>query len=266
MGGVSYKIKDVSDPRALRVKTLKAPVGSDATSHITHRFVYLPEQRLTEVREIDNTLTKYHYSPQMRLEHIYRHTTGDVLVNHEQFSWNNEGKLLSRSFFDRHGKELISRQFVYDEKGSVKQETFKGNLTGHSDNDIYTIKRTFTPDDRNLLVEEQFPNGKTIHCTYVPETNLISSKTISDHGVPKLRHLYEYNSDLILVREIIEDLHPEANYRRINNITLVPSGSYVNMPLASPPASSLRTHDRIQDPPASEKPAPVPRAAGPGSH
>lgn len=239
LGGVDVKVKDKHDPRFLRVKTLKAPIGSDPTPHVTHRFFYFPDQRYTDVREIDSALIRYHYSPEMRLETILRFNHGDSLCNKETFEWSSSGDLRSRSFYDAQGNLLLSRRFYYDERGNILKEEYCGNLSGQNSREVYLIRREYSQDTRDLLLKEEEQNGKTTHYTYLPHSNLLSAKFVCVDNQIKIRTFYEYIGDHILVRETQDDgISPDKNNlssvktRTIKIITPTPSGPFVDMPQA----------------------------------
>lgn len=252
VGGSDVQLKKEGDPRCLRVKTLSAPVGTDATPIVTHKFYYYPENYYTDVREIDNQLTRYQYSSHMRLDHICRFGKNDALTNVERFSWRDDGCLNCRSFFDSECSPLFARRFIYDAAGNVLEEKFYGNLSGQprvalaisSDScpiengaEVSITRRQYSQDGRNLLLREEDPSGKVTLYNYLPNASLLSSKFICDQNQIKIRHFYEYNQDLVVVREIMDDgstADPNnltgVKTRKIKMITLVPAGPFVNMP------------------------------------
>ena len=254
--GQDIKIK-IDNPKWLRVKTLSSPVGNDATPHITHTFTYNTDSRITYVREIDQTLTEYRYSPHFRLEHILYYGQGDQIHHSEKYVWGEEGplatNLLCHTFLDHQNTPLFSKKFFYDNRGNVTEERLYGNLSGQSkvalavstngvphDNGVetYTIKRSYSQDSLNLLIREEEQNGKITLNNYHPNTSLITSKFICDHNTLKMRYFYEYNEDFLLVREIIDngsspDKHnlSDVSTRLIKELELVPNGQpYQGMP------------------------------------
>lgn len=238
VGGADVKVKDKHDPKFLRVKTLKAPVGSDATAHVTHRFFYDPGNRVTDVRDIDNVLTKYCYSSSMRLEAILRFDHNDVLSQKETFEWSNSGELLSRSLYTPQGHLLASRRLQYDNRGNVTREDLYGDLSGKGNpREVYTIQREYSQDGRDLLLKEQEQNGKTTQYTYVPNTNLLVAKLECEGSQIKARTFYEYNNDHVLTKEIRDDGEAVnkdelagVKTRMIKVITPMPNGPFVDMP------------------------------------
>ncbi len=245
------------DPRLYRVKTLSAPVGTDATAHVTHRFFYYPDQHYTQVREIDDIVTKYHYSLQQRLERIYRFDKGKVPYNSERFIWGNEGpfatNLLCHTIYEASDTPVLSKRYAYDGKGNVVEEKLYGQLSGTSatplmiggdgfpiENGVesYSIRKTYSQDNLNLLVREEHPNGKSIFNIYLPNTSLLSAQFICEHNQIRIRHFYQYSPDYILWREVVDDgstndINDLTNVktRRIKHISLMPQGqTYQDMP------------------------------------
>jgi RHS repeat-associated protein len=235
--GDDVKLNDWKDPRFLRVSMLKAPVGTDATPHVTHRFFYYPEKRHTDVREIDNALLRYTYTPDMRLETVQRFTRGDQLQCWEKYSWTPQGELLSRTFYYTPHDILFSRSFNYDERGNVTQERLTGNLSGKGKEEAYVLKRTYSTDGRELLLSEREQNGKSTLYRYYPNTSLLEAQFICQGDQIKVRTFYEYNADHVLIKEISDDgVSPNQNdilylkTRKIKVITPYPSGPFVDLP------------------------------------
>ncbi len=236
--GVNVKVKDKHDPKFLRVKTLKSPVSADSSPQPTHRFFYCPELRHTDVRAIDNTLTRYHYSPSMRLDSILHFDHGDVLSHKESFKWTGGGDLLLRSFEDAQGNVLFSRLFRHDERGNILLEELRGNLTGKANSiDSYAIKRTYSQDGRDLLLIEEEQNDKVTHYVYLPNSNLLAAKFLCEGALVKVRTFYDYNEDCVLIRETQDDgssvyRNNQSNVttRKTKIIIPMPSGPYVDMP------------------------------------
>ncbi len=236
VGSTDVKVNDKKDPKFLRVKTLKAPVGTDGTPHITHRFFYDPNNRTTDVRHIDNTLTKYCYSESMRLEAILYFDHHDRLLKKETFEWTNAGDLLSQSLYDPQNNLLVSRQLHYDDRGNVIRE--QRDLSGKGNSrEVYTTLREYSQDGRDLLLSEQEQSGKITRYAYFPNSNLLASRLECDGNQIKVRTFYEYNSDHVLTKEIRDDGEaPEKDNlagvktRIIKAITPMPNGPFVDMP------------------------------------
>ena len=234
--GVDVKVKDKHDPRFLRVSTLKAPVGCDEKRQPTHRIFYFPDQRYTDVLEVDNTLTRYHYSPSMRLESIVRFDNKNAIQNIERFEWSPSGDLRSRTFCDANGQLILSRRFHYDERGNVIREELCGNLSGNGSHEIYAIKKDYTEDGRDLLIKEEEQSGKITLYAYHPTFSILLAKYVCEGPYIKVRTFYQYNADNVLIKEIHDDggsQNPDdlnVKTRTVKIITPMPSGPYVDMP------------------------------------
>jgi RHS repeat-associated protein len=232
------KIKDHHDPRCLRVKGIGAPVGSDGTPHLTHRFFHYPELGYTDVLEIDNAYTRYEYKlDTRRLYCIYRYDASRNFINSEYFSWNSYGEITGRAFYDAKGVPFLTRGFEYDSFGNVANEKFYGNLSGLSPSEVAVTKRQYSQDGRNLLLREEDPSGKITAYSYHGNTSLISSKLIYEGSQIKRRQFYEYNHELILFKEILDDGSTAdrnnltgVHTRRIKLITPMPNEPYYGMP------------------------------------
>lgn len=233
VGGIDVYVNGTSDPRCNRVKALMAPIGENGKLVPTHSFFYktpIPQKQngVTEVFEADGSKKVFHYSPALRLQAIEQYASrarGGVLLFSEQLIWGDEGTkeetfLLCRTFFDHNKTPVYSRRFWYDESGNVKQEKFYGNLSGKNSSALslsakglpeerniesYAKRFSYSEDGRNLLVKVEEENGVSELFSYVPGTDLLSAKMLLQHGEVKLRHLYEYNEDLILVRAISDN-------------------------------------------------------------
>jgi len=239
------------DPRVRRVRTLKAPVGSDYHPLLTHKFFYAPEQRKTEVYTVDNCKTEFYYTPEMRLSAIYRYGASGPWVNCEGFLWSPEGDILVRNFYEN-GKCLLSRRFIYDIRGNVIEERLGGNLSGHPNvpltigadgyplangSETFITKRLYSQDERDLVIRKEESSGKVSLYTYLPGTTLPTSELVCEKAHVQSRHFYEYNHDLVLVREITDDGSSsdcadlsDVKVRKIRDVVPMPSGPYIDMP------------------------------------
>ena len=233
--GFDIKIKSQDDPRFLRVKSIKAPVGSEGQGHLTSRIFYYPEARYTDVRDIDNTLTRYHYSEAMRLYLIERFGYGDVLIHREVFEWSSTGDLLSKALQDPQHNAFFRTEYKYDDRGNVLEETLVGDLSGEGRIETYTIRRSY--NERDLILKEEYQNGKAIHYSYVPGVALIASELTYSEGRIFSRVFKTYNDNHVLVKEIRDDGNTAdpnnltgVTVRSIKAITPMPGGPFVDMP------------------------------------
>lgn len=142
---------DYDDPRWLRVKTLSRPVGEGNAPLVTHRFYYDIHEHITSVREIDQTLTQYHYSKNFRINKISYFGSGDQLHHSEKYVWGEEGplaaNLLCHTFLDDQNKPIFSKRFLYDDRGNVQEEKLYGNLSGSCSTPLAFGKKGFPQDN-----------------------------------------------------------------------------------------------------------------------
>jgi RHS repeat-associated protein len=247
--GKDIKLKK-GDLRCRRVKTLSGRVGSDLTLHATHQFLYDFEKRTTDVYEIDGARVRYIYSPERRLEWIERYTPAQTLTSAERYAWSPEGNLLCRAFLDAAKRPLMARRFIYDPQGNPLEEQFYGHFSGllktplsltaegvPQGGEVYTIRRKYSQDGRNLLLHEEEPGGKSIAYIYLPNTSLLSAKVVYENGKIKTRNYYEYNQDNIVIREVFDNgsaSNPQdlsgVTVRKIKEITPYPHAPFLNMP------------------------------------
>ncbi len=216
---ISY---DPAGPSYNRVQTLSMPVGHDETPLVTHHFNYFPQ--CTEVVDSEGNKTLYRYSSSLRLDSI-EWFSAQGLSHVEKLAWGKEEHeeasfLLAKSFVDGANHPLFSKRLFYDALGNIVQEKFYGNITGKcrvpltlSANNLpeengvetYTKWRTYSTDGRNHLLSEKEQNGLCTLYTYLPDTDLPASKLTCEHEAIKLREFFEYDSDRILVRHIIDN-------------------------------------------------------------
>lgn len=194
----SYVIPDL---RRGKVKALRAPVGPDASFLVTHSFLYDFAARKTTVYDIADCRTEYVWNEDLRLQKIDRYDAAGTFHNGEEFQWN-DGNLQNKSFFDQKRNVLFSRQWAYDSLGNVKEETLIGNLTGEGAQEKTTRRTSY---EGKWPSRQEEDSGLVTLYRYVPGTNLIGSKSICDGGTTKIRYLYEYDADLVLVREVVDD-------------------------------------------------------------
>ncbi len=223
--GQNISIGSSEDLRCDRVKMLSSPIGQTSALIATHTFIYHPGRRgenngATEVYDALGNLTVYRYSSSMMIEAIERYIKKEgtqTPFNSERFIWNSEGNLLCKSFHDEAGRALCARTFVYDPKGNMIHERIYGNISGngtapliiHSNgqveaNESYGKWFAYSDDNRNLPTAEAEENGHRVQYSYFAY-NRLSSKLELYHGRIIRRTFYDYNSDLVVVREIIDD-------------------------------------------------------------
>ncbi|NGX45622.1 MAG: putative deoxyribonuclease RhsB, partial [Chlamydiae bacterium] len=149
--------------------------------------------------------TQYIRDQNYRLIEIKYFQGRNHLLYSEKLSWTLSGKLLARS------NELSTRSHTYDTCGNPTFETLSGSITSLGSQDQHTIHRTYSEDGRNLLLREEYPNGKTVTYSYLEGTDLpttISSELLST--------TYHYDEDNLLIQEITTG-GSQSRTKRIHN-------------------------------------------------
>ena len=237
------------DPRRGRVKTIYAPVSSDASPKDSSTLIYFPHERHTSVYDLDNNCTSYSWDEDSRLTHIAKSTPDKKRYNSERFAWGEKGWLFSKSFFDENDCLQSMRHFLYDKFGNITYEMLFGNLSGSGPTpklnnkggiapnccEHYTKVHTYNAE--HLVIREQEDNGKVTRTQYLPGTDLVTAQFIGIGDQIKIRKFFEYNSYHILIRKIIDDgisFDPNdfasVHTRKICSITPKPDASYAGVP------------------------------------
>lgn len=142
----TVEIKDREDRCINRVKKQEAPVGSDATPIVTHRFKYHFKEHhssdhhksvegSTDVYDAYDHLTRYHYDANQRLHSIirYKGTSSHQPYVKEKFVWGSRREeksfLRAKIFQDFNGRVHHARYFDYDERGNVLRSMLCGKLS-----------------------------------------------------------------------------------------------------------------------------------------
>lgn len=167
----------------------------------------------------------------------FRKSTLDQFFLEKTYSWNSNNWLSSVKLKGEKNQTVYERTYEYDSFGNPTKETITGNLTGTNDDESYSICKEYSQDNRNLLLKEEHDNGKVITYTYLPQTNLITSKLIGDKERVLLREFYSYDESHNLIKKIADDgssvnsqdlTHVTA--RSITNYYLRDSAPFLHMP------------------------------------
>lgn len=210
-----------------RVAKLFSPVGFDEKPVMTHEFLYTA--KMTKHDELENAVTKvfnakrhltaYGYSKDYRIDFIekYRGVVNHQRYTREKFIWSDQGNLKCHYIRDEKGAIQAARSFEYDGRGNVLKDSFFGNLQGGPTNITLNRKRypnqegcnswsiNYRYNTRDLLLEEVYPNGKSIQYSYYPERDLVASKFTLDNGQIKIREFYDYDQYALVCRYTIDD-------------------------------------------------------------
>lgn len=185
-----------------KVSSVQEAIGDNGGLITTARFEYSSD--CTNVRDIENLLTRYHYHDGkiLSIEHFGEK---DHFFSDTKYLWEN-GFLKSKTFITEKGPEF-SKTFLYDDKGNVIKETFSGNITGmkdsSSDGESFSRYFEFLPK-YNVPTLEKEDEGPTYLYKYKPNSNLLSAKFTLDDKII-IREFFFYNEDNFLVEEIIDD-------------------------------------------------------------
>lgn len=222
-----------------RVRTLLAPAGKDETPIPIQSFFYDVAPRQTDVRDAKGFKTSYFWNDKYRLTHIDRFGEGDSFINSEVFVWDGT-RIKSKWLIDQDRKPIFFRGYKYDPQGNVVEECFSGNLSGEGPPlavdlnedpslngvECFVKRSIYIDQNKHLLQEESGPHGLSTRYQYLNDTNLPAVKELLDHGEVKIRHVYTYDEDLVLVCETISD----GQTVRIKKIHSVQEGPYLGLP------------------------------------
>lgn len=216
VGGESIKIS-LGDWRERKVSQLKAPVGPDDRPVVVGAFKYY--KNLTEVFNAYHTKTCYHYTDSADLHRVERFTRDNHLYFTASFYWDR-GDLKTHTRADSRGIVHFCRTFDYDEGHNVLTERVWGNLTGLSDAipevnpsgqpidngcESFAIHRTYSQDDYHHLLTETKPNGSCTVFTYLPGTQLVTSKRLISEGSSLSREFFDYDTHGLLIKKVIDN-------------------------------------------------------------
>jgi YD repeat-containing protein len=196
-----------------KVSMIEAPIGPCGRLLPVARFSYRPG--LTEVRDADHILTRYHHD-QFRLHLIDYCDEKDRVCSYLKFVWEGS-RLKAKTMLGPEAEGLFSRTFQYDQFGNVVEETLWGNLTGNASDSFvfqpdgtlsgaesYRKRYVYLPDFNIPILEEE-EEGPTYRYVYKPHSNLLSAKFTCDKEKILFRQFFIYNEDNLLIGEIEDD-------------------------------------------------------------
>ncbi|MBA3722574.1 MAG: hypothetical protein H0W88_09260 [Parachlamydiaceae bacterium] len=211
-------ISDDLDPRINRVKSLQAPVGTDATPITTYNFYYDLNFKCNHKKDSVNVLsgrttvldayqrkTVFHYNQHHRIKEKIKYTLDGSPYLLEGFVWEddlsnsaarsvslpspNQGNLMGKYVKDRSGVIHTARYFEYDENGNLLIEKLYGDLSG-------TKKAPLALDEINKKPIDNGVESYSITRTYYPgPLNLLSTKKEDNGKITK--YTYKDNTDLV---------------------------------------------------------------------
>ena len=158
--------------------------------------------------------------------------TPRTLYRGEQFFWgkresthrgkrddSDEGHLLAKTIYDNDEKVVVCERYAYDSFGNITEETLHGNLSGKSaelfsvsdegepkhHTEKYSKQYSYSHDKFNLKTSQKEDDGSKIEYEYQSGTNLLTAKFTYDGHKLKIREFFEYDSDAVMVKRIIDN-------------------------------------------------------------
>ncbi len=193
-----------------KVTTLSAPVGEKGAE--APLFSYRYEEDHTDVLDAENNQTTYWYDTNKRIIKVETENRIDENIWDEQ-----TGDLLKKRILDAKGNCQLETTYGYDANHNLISEQ-----TGER-----SIKRTYSNDGFNLLLSEEYPNGKRVCYTYEPNSNRLSTEFVYDRKQLKTRTFHSYDASATRIKTIVDDGHTpyphdlEVTHRTITYITPV---------------------------------------------
>jgi RHS repeat-associated protein len=170
----------------------------------------------TTVTHCDEIKTVYTFNPKMLPEKVSEYDQKGKLIKEKTFTWHPNQWLESIIITDGRQQRLSEKKFLYDVFGNPSYEILTGDLTGCGQQTSNEIWRTFSSDRRNLLLREQHSNGKVLSYTYLPETNLLTSRLIKEHGLYCVSREFRHYDNFHNLVEVITD---DGSTDFIDNLT-----------------------------------------------
>lgn len=204
----SHKVSFEAD----KVKTLRAPLGPGGEMVEIAHFSYFRDH--TDVYDSERCLTRFHHQGQ-KLTHVEYFDPQGIKKSSVSFFWAGH-RLVAKAFLDGEGRAFYAKRVEHDAAGNVITETLYGNFSGqtpgpftlHGDGSLegagtVVKKSTYYPDSH--LTKSEAEGRLRYEYTYLPGTDLLTSKlTYSGHDLLK-REFKEYDADHLLVTEIVDD-------------------------------------------------------------
>jgi RHS repeat-associated protein len=225
-----------------RVHKLQLPVGQNDSFQPVYELSYRPpiaghREGRTTLKHSDGTSIIYHFSKNLLTTLIQYFGQDGSLKKEKVFSWDNKNWLTALEMRDGQKNVLYKKSYEYDKFGNSILEVFTGDLTGEGNQETFTTKKTFSEDGRNLLLREETEDGKVICFSYLPTTNLVTSKLTKDGDHIILREFSVYDDCNNLIQKISDDGASEDGnnlsnvmQRTLTTYTLRQSSPFLHMP------------------------------------
>lgn len=201
-----------------QVKSMAAPLGTDATPVSVGSFVYRPNA--TDVYDALNHKRTFVFSAERRLHAINCYNgpgNGYQLYKQQNFCWGGTN-LMSKATCAADGRAAQSTAYVYDERGNIIKEEFFGNLTGKGTaffkigsglrpaELVETYAKMFTYSNTfNLVLSETELDGPETRYAYKPGTNKILSQLVVAGNQITQRTFNSYDVNGLLIQTVNDD-------------------------------------------------------------
>jgi YD repeat-containing protein len=223
-----------------RVNKLFLPVGPNDAMIPVYELSYLMavtglKERTTTVRNSDGTSIIYHFSRELLTTSIQYFGPDGNRRKEKNFYWDKNNWLIRVELIggiESHHRRLYRKTYDYDRFGNPILEIFEGDFLGK-----FTTKRTFSEDGKNLLLREESEDGKVVCFSYLPNTNLVTSKLTKDGDKIILREFAVYDDCNNLIQQISDDGATEdkdnlsnVTQRTVMTYRLRQSAPFLHMP------------------------------------
>ncbi len=201
---------EYSGPGHYRLHKLNLPVQEDGSYHSVHQFYYdppVPGERggHTRVEHTGGSKTIYNFSKELLITSIQHYAENGRKVREKLFHWSGALQLSSLELKDGEGRLLYRRDYKYDRFGNPTYESLTGNLTGGGGEEHFITLREFSQDGRHLLLREEDDEGRLTTYSYLPGTNLITSRQLFEDGTLLEEQLFDYDDCYNLIRKVEKD-------------------------------------------------------------
>ncbi len=208
-----------STDKILRVEKLS--LGSPDT----YRFEYEPPKAglhggTTRVFTQDGAFKEYTYDANLLCTCIAGFQSNHQCTLRHYFTWNEQQWLSSESICDGVDNVLFKRSFEYDKYGNPTVEKRENGEM------ISIIRRIFSTDGMHLILKETHDEGPCTEWEYLPETNLVLTKSVTHNGETLERETFEYDDcNNLIAHSVITH-----GCERTTRYTLNQSNPFLHMP------------------------------------
>lgn len=200
-----------------RVTCQLAPLGSDQTPVVKHRFTY--QQNCTVVKDALGHEVAYYHN-KTHLTAIDHYESGKVLRS-EKFFWDEKATppaLIAKATYGNTSEVEYGETYDYDAHGNIIETCFYGHLTGKEKFPIlidskgrpqgnverHTITCTYQKDAPHLLLSKT-EGGITTRYQYKEFATLPCAKFVEANNEIKIRHFFSYDLNNLLIKTTIDD-------------------------------------------------------------